>query len=84
MKFPFCEQMLKEGRQAINDDRLELIQNVTTDIIQAHMDTCNYTAQKVRDGMARYKQQPCILVSFIHHLTQPHFHTVKCSTKRRL
>ena len=39
----------------MNDERLALIGQVSEQIIEAHMTTCNYTSEKVAEGLREYE-----------------------------
>ena len=50
-------QMLLEVQQPMNEERLQLIGNVSEQIIEAHMTTCNYTSDKVAEGLRKYESK---------------------------
>ena len=47
--------MVLDVQQPINDERCQLIAQVSEQIIEAHLTTCNYTSNKVREGLEKYE-----------------------------
>ena len=47
--------MVVDVQQPINDERCQLIAQVSEQIIEAHLTTCNYTSNKVREGLEKYE-----------------------------
>ena len=47
--------MLSEVQQPVNDERSTLIGQVSEQIIEAHMTTCNYTSEKVAEGLREFE-----------------------------
>ena len=46
--------MLPEAKLDPVGDRLKLVEQVIETVVQAHLDTCNYTAEKVQIGLQSY------------------------------
>ena len=48
------DTLLDEARQPPTPDRKELIDQVVDTVIEAHMNTCNYTTEKVKAGIEKF------------------------------
>lgn len=48
------DTLLDEARQPPNPERKELIDQVVETVIEAHMNTCNYTTEKVKAGIEKF------------------------------
>jgi len=48
------DSLLEEARQPPTLERKELIHQVVDTVIEAHMNTCNYTTEKVKEGIQNY------------------------------
>ena len=46
---------LTEARRTPTNEQLELVQSVFDTVVEAHMDTCIYTTNKVAEGKAKYR-----------------------------
>lgn len=49
------ERLVDQARRPLLGDRIELVEQVSKIVIEAHLATCNYTADKVKDGVERYR-----------------------------
>lgn len=49
------ESMIADAKEEAHGEKAELIQSVTETIIEAHMNTCNYTCEKMQEGIKRYE-----------------------------
>lgn len=48
--------LAEEAKMAPSSERVELIEHVITTTVEAHMNTCNYTLEKVTEGLRRYHE----------------------------
>lgn len=49
------EILISEVMKPPDQAKMRLIKHVITTVVDAHMNTCNYTSQKVSDGIQRYR-----------------------------
>lgn len=49
------QQQLKDARALPDSDQIKVIDQVIEAVIEAHMSTCNYTADKVAEGKKKYE-----------------------------
>lgn len=50
------QMLADESKTEPSDERMQLIEHVILMTVEAHMNTCHYTADKVADGIRRYKE----------------------------
>lgn len=50
------KQLMEEAKLVPSGTRLQLVEHVISATMEAHMNTCNYTAEKVAEGLRKYNE----------------------------